>query len=195
MVKKPAENKSSVLRKIITFLGMLFLVTTVGGYLLLFKPYLKLVRERISSKPVTVETVYVNVTGDSHCAKLYLLDQMVDGKPIITNKPLFLYLPINITSPINGELAVSDNIFVLKGYRYKWVETNLLTNTKREFPAARFDVISWRIVPPYKKWAQQADEQGMIGQDIATDPVSQTYSSSDHNRDLFIGENSIDCLQ
>lgn len=178
---------------IITFLVCLLIIT--GGLIYLFEPYIELNRERKSLKPIEIKVKYINVTGDGSCAKLYRLIQKNDQKEQLTHEPVFIALPLNMLSPEESVFAYSDNVFILKGYEYVWVEKNLFTGNRRQFPAARFDVIRWQLVPPYQKWISTDTETGSVAYTQSNEPVIQEYSSSDHSPNHFRFPNYIDCLK
>ena len=180
------------MNKIFIYLIIILLVLLVG-FVYLFEPYIDLSRERVSSKPSDVNAIYINVTGDASCAKLYKLSNNAISK--VTSEPLFLALPFNMPSPEDGEWAYADNVFRLKGYEYIWVEKNYLTNTRKETPAARFDVISWEIVTPYKRWESVNKEGGSTAFEESNEIVAYNIKNNDHNPNNFRFRSYIDCLK
>ncbi len=181
--------------KKITVLFLLVLLMLVGLFVYVLEPHIDLDRERVSTKPIEIDTIYVNVTGESGCAKLYKLDTANKENPVVTKTPVFVYLPEGIPSPEDGHYAYADNKFTLNGYGYKWVKKNIITGEKVEYPAARFDVVSWRLHTPYKLWASLASSKQVPDVKTSANPVEYVYESSDHNPTYFIGQNSIDCLK
>ncbi len=181
--------------KIIAIVSLVVLFMLVGLFVYLFEPYVVLDRDRVSTIPIYVDTIYVNVTGEPGCAKLYRLNNTDDQNSVITQIPVFVYLPEGLPSPEDGNYAYSNNKFTLKGYEYKWVKKNVITGKKVEYPAARFDVLSWRLHTPYKVWTSLAYSEKPPLVKISTEPVEHTYNSSDHPPTIFIGQNSIDCLK
>ena len=177
---------------------MLFVVsaTLVAGYIFLFQPHVSFEEVRISNQLKEVNAVFVNVTGDPLCAKLYKLDRMDNNKPVASDTPFFITLPDGAPSPIGGNLGYADNIYVLRGYAYQYEEKNLLTGASNTMPSYRFDVIAWEIKTPYKKWKEPApNEVGSIESKISTDPVSFQFTDTDHNPSQFIDNNYIDCFR
>ena len=173
---------------------VIFLILA-GIFVYLFEPYITLDRERVSTTPIEIETIYVNVTGEPGCAKLYKLDMTNKQNPVTTNFPVFLYLPDDMASPENGNYSYSDNMFTLKGYEYKWVKKNLVTGKNVEYPAERFDVIYWRIHPPYKIWASMENSDQLAEGITSNYPIEYVYKSTEYNSAKFVGRNSIDCLK
>lgn len=166
-----------------------FIVVLIAaaGYFYFFKPYISLSEVRASSDPVELTAVFVNVTPDPSCIKLYKLDRMDDNVPVASNEPIVLALPEGMPSPENGKLAYSDNVFTLKGYSYKYVERNKFNNESNTSPSHRFDVIAWTVVPPYKMW-KESDPGGDSAAEAETSsgPVSHKIKSNDHSPDEFI---------
>jgi hypothetical protein len=183
-----------MLKKIVILFALLSL-TLAGLFVYLFEPYMELDRERISSDPIEIEVAYVNITGEPACAKLYKLDTSGKQRPEITKTPVFIYLPRGLPSPEDDSYAYADNKFTIKGYEYKWVEKNIITGKELESPAERFDVVSWRVHPPYKFWASLKSSDQTPNVKISTDPVEHTFQSSEHNPEYFVGQNSIDCMK
>ena len=116
------------MKKIVLILSIIT-VAVILGYCYLFQPHITFKEVRNSNKPQEIRAVYVNITGDPLCAKLYRLERMEKGKPIASNEPIFLALPKNLPSPEDGELAYSDNLFILSGYRYQFEQRNILSGT------------------------------------------------------------------
>lgn len=167
----------------------------VGLFVYLLEPYIELDRERVSAKPIEIDAIYVNVTGEPGCAKLYRLDTTRKQSPIVTKIPVFVYLPEGMSSPVEGNYAYADNKFTLNGYEYKWVKKNVITGEKVEYAAARFDVVNWRLHAPYKLWASLAPSKHAPEVKTSIDPVEYTYESSEQDAKHFVGLNSIDCLK
>lgn len=166
-----------------------------GIYLYIFQPYITFSEVRISNTPVEIKVVYVNVTGDPLCAKLYSLGSIKDNKPVATKEVFYLAMPDGIPSPEDGDLAVSDNMFLIKGYRYRLIEKNNLTGDSTKSPSHRFDVISWKVMLPYERWKDTVSLDGAVEKEIATDSVSYTFNKADHDPGIFIKGNNIDCLR
>lgn len=174
----------------------IIVVAILAGYFYLFKPQMTFEEVRASDKPEEVKAVFVNVTGDPLCAKLYVLDHMDNDKPVASNEPLFLALPNGMPSPEDSNLAYTDNIFILKGYRYQFEERNKLTKNTQTSASHRFDVISWEIVPPYTKWKSGSSSgNDMVETEKATEPVSHQFSNQDNSPNLFTKGNYVDCLR
>lgn len=175
-------------------IAILIVLVSIVGSIYLFQPHIEFKEVRISTKPVEIEAIYVNLTGEPLCAKLYVVNHM-GNKPAASKEPLFLAMPKDIPSPNDGYLAHSENRFILKGYLYQFVKTNKLTNSLEEIPSHRFDVVSWKVISPYHKWRPETDRIGEVRQSqITSDPVSYKLNSSDHNSDYFIKRNYVDCL-
>ncbi|MHC4192299.1 MAG: hypothetical protein ACYSUB_21940 [Planctomycetota bacterium] len=179
----------------------LFVVLTIvavifAGYLYLFRPHITLQEVRISNNPETVKAVYVNVTGDPLCAKLYRLGGTDNNKLEASKEPLFLALPNSIPSPEDGKLAYSDNVFIIKGYRYQFVQNNKLTGESKFTPSHSFDVVAWEVMAPYKIWKKMSSTGGSaIEAETRTEPVSHQFDNTDHDPNQFTKGNYVDCLR
>lgn len=150
----------------------------------------------MSSKLHEVKAVYVNITGDPLCAKLYRLDRIEKGKPVSSDEPIFLALPKGLPSPDEGELAYSDNLFLIKGYRYQFKKRNKLTGNSKTSPSNRLDVIAWEVIPPYKKWKNgDSGNSTPIEAVTASTQVKYQMESSDHRPSQFVKSNYVDCLR
>ena len=161
-----------------------------GIIVFLFKPYETLEEERTTNKLKTINTVYVNYTGDPLCAKLY---QHKDGDISKITTPIFLAIPEGMPSPDDGSTAYSNNVFNITGYEYKFVKRNLLTGNAEYSDSNRFDVISWKIVPPYKVWSNKTDKDGILLTEVKNQPIAYKFDSDNHAPDLFRKGNYIDC--
>ena len=175
---------------------LIIIAAVVAGYFYLFQPHITFKEVRVSNEPEKVKAVFVNVTGDPLCAKLYKLERMDNDKPVASNEPLFLALANDIPSPEDGKLAYTDNIFILKGYSYRFEEHNKLTQSTKTSPSHRFDVITWEVVPPYKQWKEGTPSgDAMVEAETATEPVSHRLSKTDDNPTQFVKGNYVDCLR
>jgi hypothetical protein len=135
------------------------------------------------------------VTGDPLCAKLYRLAGTDKKKPVAGQEPLFLALPDSIPSPEDGKLAYTDNVFIIKGYRYQFVRNNKLTGESKFTPSHRFDVVAWEVIAPYKIWKKTSSTEGSaIEAETKTEPVSHQFNNTDHDPDQFTKGNYVDCL-
>lgn len=172
-----------------------FVVAIAVAYIALFQPYVILEENRLTAQPVTVKTIFVNVTGDPLCAKLYKLDESVSGKLVASKEPLYLALPQDIPSPEDGAQAYSDNLFIVTGYPYEWIEKNRLTGATKITQSYRFDVIAWEIVAPYKIWAGQWGEGVSIDAATAVEPISHRFDGDHSDPGVFVKRNYVDCLQ
>lgn len=171
-------------------------VTLIVGYFYLFQPHMTFKEVRISSKPDEVDAVYVNVTGNPSCAKLYRLESMDNGKPVASDDPLFLAMPKGLPSPEDGKLACSDNLFLIKGYGYQFEERNKLTGHSKITPSNRFDVVAWEVITPYKIWKDGVPgSKSAIDVMIATTPVQHQIEKTDHHSGQFVKGNYVDCLR
>ncbi|MBT1064087.1 hypothetical protein KJY73_10910 [Bowmanella sp. Y26] len=173
-----------------------FLITIsiiLAVFFWLFQPFSSFSEERLSSQPERVTVVYVTVTGDPQCTKLYKLDSWQDNKPIASKEPVLLALPERLPSPEDGDYAYADNVFELTGFRYQFQESNRLTGSVAVRPSNRFDLVAWTIVTPYKRWKT-----------VTTDP-NDPFETSNQPLDFSVEEggfepedftkvNSIDCL-
>lgn len=171
-------------------------LTLLAGYLYLFQPHISFEEIRSSETPIEIKAVYVNVTGDPLCAKLYRLERMQENKPIASSEPLFLGLPDGMPSPEDGDLAYADNLFLIKGYGYQYAARNKLTGNSKMTPSNRIDVLAWEVIAPYKKWKNEdpgGDE--LLGATIETTPVKHGLVGADHSPDKFVKNNYIDCLK
>ena len=92
---------------------------------------------RLNDKIVTIQAVYLNMTGDPICTKIYRED---NGAGVVTN------IPTDVPNPnYSGELINNDKLY-LKGYMYKWQETNIITgNIIEERDINVIDVIEWGV--------------------------------------------------
>ncbi len=175
---------------------LLIAVVLIVGFCYLFQPHIAFEEVRISNTPFEIKAVYVNITGEPLCAKLYRLERMEGSKPVASGEPIFLALPKGLPSPDEGELAYSDNLFLVKGYRYQFKERNKLTGKSKTSPSNRLDVIAWEVIPPYKKW-----KNGDIGNSTTLEAVTASTTvkyrmqSSDHRPSQFIKGNFVDCLR
>lgn len=182
------------MKKLIVMLIIVAAVT--AGYFYLFQPHITFQEVRVSNQPEEVKAVFVNVTGEPLCAKLYKLERMENDKPVAGNDPLFLALANDMPSPDEGKLAYTDNVFILKGYSYRLEEHNKLTKSTRTSPSHRFDVISWNVVPPYKQWKNGSPSgDAMVEAETATEPVSHQLSTTDYSPNQFSKSNYMDCLR
>lgn len=174
---------------------LIILALLIAGYLYLFQPHITFEEVRVSNQPGNVTAVFVNVTGDPLCAKLYKLDHMDNHKPVASKDPLFIALPNLAPSPVRGNLGYADNIYSLKGYNYQYVTRNRLAGTTKTRPSHRFDVIKWEIVTPYKKWKDSGPEgKTMAKAVISSESVAYEFNSTDHSRNQFVSDNYVDCL-
>ncbi len=136
--------------------------------------------------------VYVNVTGESLCAKLYVFE----GDDITnTIHPIFPALPNNMLSPEDTNAAYHDNIFYLKGYDYLYVKENVLTGEKEEKDSYRFDVISWEVHVPYKVWSGDTNDEGIVVSETASKTIKYVYSGDDGEEIKNKKANYVDCLE
>lgn len=83
-------------------------------------------------------------------------------------------------SPDYGELAFAGNVFALTGYRYQGFKTSRLTGDIQEVPSTRFDVLAWRVEPPY--WALYRDEQtgNYSVREQLSEPTGHEMGHGDH---------------
>lgn len=170
--------------------------TIVVGYCYLFQPHIAFVEVRISKKPNEMKAIYVNVTGDPLCAKLYRIERMKGDEPIAGNEPLFLALPKGMPSPEDGKFAYSGNLFLIEGYGYQYEERNKLTGKIKTTPSNRFDVIAWEVIAPYKVWKNSDPGNNTPrGAITAATPVANRMESSDQSPSQFIKGNYVDCLR
>jgi hypothetical protein len=182
--------------KKITLVLSTIAVAVLIGYCYLFRPYLAIKEVRISTNPEEIRAVYVNVTGNPLCAKLYRLERMEGDEPVASDDPIFLALPNSLPSPEDGNYAYSDNLFLLEGYRYQIEERNKLTGNKKTTPSNRFDVIAWEVIAPYKIWKKEnSDNTTPIEVATANAPMKYRMKSSDHGPSKFIKGNYVDCLR
>lgn len=175
---------------------MLIAVTLIVGFCYLFQPHLAFEEVRISDKPDEIKAVYVNITGDPLCAKLYRIERIEDGIPVSSDEPIFPALPENLPSPEDGKTAYSDNLFLIKGYRYQFKERNKLTGHSKTSPSNRVDVIAWEVIPPYKRWKDMDSDNSTLSEaETASTPVKYQMKSSDHHPSQFVKNNYVDCLR
>ena len=170
-------------------------VVITVGYFYFFQPHITYKEVRVTYESEEIKAVYVNVTGDPLCAKLYILDHMENNKPVASKEPLFLAMPMGIPSPEDGGLAYSNNIFVFKGYRYQLKENNKLTNSSEELNSHRFDVIAWSVVTPYKKWKVKTNVEEINEPEIFVEPVSYKLDDTYHTSSQFVKGKYVDCLR
>ena len=140
-------------------------------YVLIAKPYLSHREWRASTEPETIDVVYVLYACGDHSPRLYEIVSP-EGDPVRwTDRPTFLSLPDGVPSPEDTEMALSGNVFHLKGYRYHAEERNILTGATRTRPASRFDLVSWRVQTPYGVWGPEGAD-GVRQRVERTEPVS-----------------------
>lgn len=107
-------------------------------YIWLFKPYMDYEYKRVGDIPVTVESEYYNVTGESLCSKFYKVE---NGK--ITNLGIFPNMPIDIPDPHSFlDFKAGDRV-TFTGFIYQWHSTNLITGENSQKFINMIDVISW----------------------------------------------------
>lgn len=182
------------MKKLIVVLIIVAVIT--AGYFYIFQPHITFQEVRVSNQPEEVKAVFVNVTGDPLCAKLYKLERMDNDKPVASSEPLFLALPDGMASPEEGKLAYTDNIFMLKGYSYRFEEHNKLTQSAKTSTSHRFDVVAWKVVPPYKQWKNGSPGgDAMVEAETVTAPVSYQMSTTDDRPAQFLKGNYVDCLR
>lgn len=193
MISFPSKWKP-VVKKIVLLL--IVAVTFFVGYLFLFQPHITFKEVRISSKPDEIVAVYVNITGNPSCAKLYRLERMENGKPVASDDPIFLTMPKDLPSPEDGKLACTDNVFHMKGYGYQFEQHNKLTGHSRITPSNRFDVVAWEVITPYKiRKDSVSASNASIEVMTATTPVQYQLEQTDHHPDQFVKDNYVDCLR
>jgi hypothetical protein len=175
---------------------LLIVVVLIVGLCYLFQPHIAFEEVRMSNTPFEIKAVYVNVTGDPLCAKLYRLERMEGSKPVASDKPIFLALPKGLPSPDEGKFAHSDNLFLINGYSYQFKERNKLTGNSKSSPSNRVDVIAWEVIPPYKKWKKgDPGNTTPLEAETASTPVKYRMKSSDHRPSQFTKGNYVDCLR
>ncbi len=135
-----STKRKSIVKKIVV---TLIIITVIfASYFYLLHSHIAFEEVRVSNEAEEVKAVYVNVTGDPLCAKLYKLDQMDNNRPVVSKTPLFIALPNGAPSPVEGALGYADNVYMLKGYNYLYEERNRLTGATKTSPSHRFDVIA-----------------------------------------------------
>ncbi|WP_102797677.1 hypothetical protein [Bowmanella denitrificans] len=158
-----------------------------------FKPFLYSRQARMSAKPEVITAVYLNVTGAPLCAKLYKLDKWHGGRPIASKEPIFLALPASLPSPEDGGQAYADNVFELTGFSYQFETQNKLTGQVDISSSHRFDLISWKVLPPYKlRKTDTADPNDDY--EVSDAALSFTMKEDNYRMENFIKVNSVDCL-
>jgi len=181
------------MKKLLFFL-IFILLSFSGFYIYLFEPYIEVSEKRVSTEYIVVDAVYINVTGDASCAKLYKISNKKSNSTKETKEPLFLALPAKMLSPEDGVWSYANNSFRLKGFEYYWIEKNILTNKLKQSPNARFDVISWELVTPYNKWLNIGIEGGTTEFKESSEPISYKMKNDDYNPNNFEFRSYIDCL-
>ena len=171
------------LLSIAVFLLLVFLVVA--------KPYETIYEQRVSTDPVNVVVEFVNVTGDSNCAKLYVTES---DSNVMKGSALFPSTPDNIPTPDDGVYAYAGNVFKLTGYAYEWVFRNAITGNENKKNSRRFDVIKWEIMSPYTVWSERQGADGVPLTEILTTPLAYEFKSEDYRPVLFEMNNYIDCL-
>lgn len=137
------------------------IVTVIGATLLIiaFSVSHREKQLRASVEPITIRVEYVQNTCDAFYPKM---TEVVgkDGENNIYQKPILrLAIPADLKSPENSEFAYHGNIFLLNGYRYISEKSMLpLFFLIQKEPIARFDLVSWRPVPPYYVWDKSHGE-------------------------------------
>ncbi len=172
------------------FFLAIMVAVTVAFTIYILGPFTSYKEVRKGNKIREIKVVYVNVTGESLCAKLYTFE----GDDITkTRTPIFPALPSNMLSPEDTNAAYHDNIFYLKGYDYFYVKENVLTGEKEEKDSYRFDVISWEAHVPYKVWSGDTSDEGIMVSETSSKPIKFVYSGDDEGQH-FKKANYVDCL-
>lgn len=193
---KKVELRLFIFGKKLGIVLLLIAVVLIVGFSYLFQPHIAFEEVRMSNTPFEIKAVYVNITGDPLCAKLYRLERMEGRKPVASDKPIFPALPKGLPSPDEGELAYSDNIFLIKGYRYQFKERNKLTGNSKTSPSNRLDVIAWEVIPPYKQWKNgNSGSTRPVEVITATTPVKYQMVNTNHDPSRFVKGNYVDCLR
>ena len=155
-------------------------------------PFENIIEQRASNNVETIKVIYVNITGNDNCAKLY----KVADSP---KEAVFPAYPQVIESIEETKLAYSDNVFILKGYSYNWVTKNSLTGSKVTEKSPRFDVIEWQVITPYTIWTEKTDKDGMVLAEKSSEPkkykIEKYEIETESNNAVFIKENTIDCMK
>lgn len=176
-------------KRIFIFLLIIVLILT-GIIVFLFKPYINIEEVRTSNQLKVINTVFVNLTGDASCAKLY---RYVGDDISSISSPIFSALPEGIPPPDEGPTAYSNNIFKLTGHEYHFVMKNILTGSTASQISNRLDVISWEIVPPYKIWTEKTDKDGILLAETKSDSVAYSLDGDTYEPNLFSKANYNDC--
>lgn len=170
----------------------LFLVLTISILLFfLIKPYESFREVRRSSYPVTILTTFMNVTGEGGCAKLYT---SIATGGVNSQQAIFPALPEGMPAPDDGEYAYHDNVFQLTGFAYNWVFSNKITGSEWHKKSRRFDVIKWKLFPPYAVWVSTGGEGGEPTSEMKYEPLMFEFKSTDYSTAHFKLGNYVDCL-
>lgn len=123
-----------------------------GIFVYVAKPHIKRHEWRASARPTTIQVMYVAMACGEYSPRLYEVVAQNDNSQRWSRSPTILALPKGMPSPEDTEFAVSGNVFVLTGFRYRGKERNVLTGETKDYRAARFDVTAWEIRTPYNVW-------------------------------------------
>ncbi|MCP4342865.1 MAG: hypothetical protein GY799_29280 [Desulfobulbaceae bacterium] len=117
---------------------------------------------RLNDNIVTIQAVYLNMTGDPKCTKIYRED---NGAAIFTN------IPADLPNPNCSDELVNNDKLYLKGYMYKWQKINKITrNIVDERDINVIDVIEWGVNNKTKhKTAMKSFDESNFVSDNYTD--------------------------
>lgn len=182
-----------MLKKIFITFSAVLLGLAILFYVFVMQPYIVLEEVRVSDKPETVAAVYVNITGEPYCTKLYRVASNKGKKTADMNKPLFPALPVDIPAPDDDSHAYHDNVFILIGFSYKIVVKNLITGDEKARRSPRFDVTAWKLAPPYTKWTNRQNQAGEILTEQGNELLEFGTKVDTSNNSKFDLKNYVDC--
>lgn len=132
--------------KIITFAVFFFIFISLGFFIYFAKPYIIEINEvRTTGKLETVHASWGRACGEEFLSEGY------------EGTKLRLVVPEGGITPEDTNAIVSDNEFVITGYRYKKIHKNFLTGEIIEKRSQRFDIIKWHAVTPYEVYVKNKD--------------------------------------
>lgn len=165
----------------------IFVFLFIGASFYVLAPLEKLYEVRATNKIENIRAKYINITGESNCAKLY---EVFDK----SEKAVFSAYPDGVPAIEETSLAYSDNVFNIKGYRYHWIRENKLTGKKEITKSHRIDVSAWAVETPYTLWSDNFDKDGLRLAVKSEVSVMYMFEGDSNNAELYRKENFVDCL-
>ena len=143
-----------LLRRLVRYLAMSVAVLAsllLVGYACLFlyttRPYLEVTEVRAASTP----QAFI-MTWTVNCGEAYY--QSDDKRKYWPQAPVGGKIPHDYP-----QIMWNGNSFVLIGYPYKKLLTNIFTGSKTEEHSERLDLVEWHIVTPYRVVNDKGESQ------------------------------------